>query len=66
MSKWIGDWLLLDFDLSDWWFPLSIRYQAVGNRRRPYNLTIAFLCFSVVFCIDCDSRKVDEKNETDN
>lgn len=56
MSKWIGDWLLLDFDLGDWWFPLSIRYQAVGNRRRPYNLTIAFLCFKVVICIDCDSR----------
>lgn len=43
-------------DMDKWVFPMSIELNLVGNNHRPYNVTINFLCFSLVFCIDEDAR----------
>lgn len=43
-------------DIDDWVFPLSFRYTAVGNNHRPWTFKIEFLCFSLLFCIDEDSK----------
>lgn len=43
-------------DIDEWVFPLCFRYSTVGNRHRPWTFMVEFLCFSLVVCIDEDSR----------
>jgi hypothetical protein len=43
-------------DITDWYFPVCLRYITVGNDRRPWNLQLNFLCFKFIICIDEDSR----------
>lgn len=47
---------VFDFDLSKWYFPLCFVYDTVGNRHRLWTFRIGFLCFSLVICIDEESR----------
>lgn len=43
-------------DIDEWVFPLSLHYTAVGNNHRPWTFKIEFLCFSLQFRIDEDSK----------
>lgn len=45
-----------DIDTTQWYFPICIHYQTVGNDRRPWTVQVKFLCFSFILCIDEDSR----------
>lgn len=41
-------------DIDEWVFPLSFRYETIGNRHRPWTLKIELLCFSLVFRLNKD------------
>lgn len=41
-----------DIDTYQWFFPLSVIVNLVGNNHRIYNIIISFLCFKLVLCID--------------
>ena len=49
MFKW-------QIDITQWYFPLCIKYSTVGNDHRPWTIQISFLCFNLIICIDEDSR----------
>ena len=47
---------MFNVDIHKWRFPISLELNLVGNNHRPYNLIISFLCFSLIICIDEDTR----------
>lgn len=42
-------------DTHQWIFPVALRLSLVGNNHRLYTISIDFLCFRLIFCIDEDS-----------
>ena len=42
-------------DISQWIFPLSLHITCVGNNNRLYTISLDFLCFRLILCIDEDS-----------
>ena len=46
-------WLLID--LSNWVFPLALHITCVGNNNRIYTISLDFLCFRIICCVDEDS-----------
>ena len=43
-------------DTFEWVFPLSFRYETVGNRKRPWLFSIAFLCFELIIRLSKDEE----------
>lgn len=48
--------VILEYDTTNWYFPICFHYTTVGNNHRPWTFQINFLCFSLIICIDEDSR----------
>lgn len=42
-------------DISSWIFPLALHITCVGNNNRIYTISLDFLCFRLICCIDEDS-----------
>lgn len=43
-------------DTFEWVFPLSFRYKTIGNRKRPWFLSISFLCFELIIRLSKDEE----------
>ena len=42
-------------DKSNFIFPIAFRWTGVGNNNRTWTVSLDFLWFSLIFCIDEDS-----------
>ena len=44
-----------DTNISNWVFPLTLHITCVGNNNRIYTISLDFLCFRIICCVDEDS-----------
>ncbi len=47
--------LKFNINISEWVLPVSFHLSCVGNNKRPYTLSLDFLCFRLILCIDEES-----------
>lgn len=47
--------LQFGIDTANWDFPLTLNVKCVGNNNRIWTISLYFLCFALVYCVDEDS-----------